>query len=132
VSDILALRLVQGLKDESGATMKFNRRTIFALIPLSFIFASSLQAAPNSTWNGTWTGSWGGSYRTSITIAEDRVVSYVYLGMSIPVARSIVTPEKITYAGVGATVTLTRTGNTTALANLHCSRGDATAVLTKH
>jgi len=114
-----------------GAFMKINRRMVFASIPLSLLFASSLQAAPKSSWDGTWSGSWGGRDPTSITIAGKRVVSYEYQGVSTPVARSKVTPKRVTYTSNGTTVTLTKTSKTTAFATLHSSQGDATAELTK-
>jgi hypothetical protein len=105
---------------------------VFASIPLSLLFASSLQAAPKSSWDGTWSGSWGGRDPTSITIAGNRVVSYEYQGVSTPVARSKVTPKRVTYkSNDGTTVTLTKTSKTTAFATLHSSQGDATAELTK-
>ncbi len=111
--------------------MKINRRMAFALIPLSLLFASSLQAAPKISWNGTWSGSWGGRDPTSITIARNRVVSYEYQGVSTPVAKSKMTPKRITYISNGTTVTLAKTGKTTAFATLHSSQGDATAELTR-
>ncbi|MFZ1962079.1 MAG: hypothetical protein WAU78_01175 [Roseiarcus sp.] len=111
--------------------MKITRRMVFALIPLSLLFASSLQAAPKSSWDGTWSGSWGGKNPTSITIAGKRVVSYEYQGVSTPVAKSKVTPKRVTYISNGTAVTLKKTGNTTAFATLHSSQGDATAKLTK-
>jgi hypothetical protein len=111
--------------------MKITRRMAFASIPLSLLFASSLQAAPKSSWDGTWSGSWGGRDPTSITIAGNRVVSYEYQGVSTPVATSKVTAKRVTYRGKGTTVRLTRTSNTTALATLHSAQGDATAELTK-
>jgi hypothetical protein len=111
--------------------MKINRRILFASIPLSLLFASSLQASPISPWDGTWSGSWGGRNPTSITIAGKRVVSYEYQGVSTAVARSKVTPKRVTYISNGTTVTLAKTNKTTALATLHSSQGDATAELTK-
>ena len=111
--------------------MKINRRMAFALVPLSLLFASSLQAAPKGSWDGTWSGSWGGKDPTSITIVGKRVVSYVYQGASTPVAKSKVTPKRVIYICNGVTVTLTKTGGTTAFATLHSSQGDATAKLTR-
>ena len=123
--------------------MIITRRMVFAAIPLSILFASSLQAAPKrhvrharyavpkGSWEGTWSGAWGGSQPCSVTIAGNRVVSYEYQGASTPVTKSRVTPKTVTYEGTGATVTLTRTGTTTALATLHSQQGDATAQLTR-
>lgn len=111
--------------------MNISRRMVLASIPVSLLFASSLQAAPKSAWDGTWSGSWGGQRPTSITIAGGRVVSYEYQGVSTPVAKSIVTPTRVSYGENGTTVALTKTTKTTAFAELHSSDGDATAELTK-
>ena len=111
--------------------MQINRRMVLASIPLTLLFASSLQAAPRSSWDGTWSGLWGGRDSTSITIARNRVVSYEYQGVSTPVAKSKMTPKRITYISNGTTVTLTKTGKATASATLHSSQGDATAALTR-
>jgi hypothetical protein len=111
--------------------MKINRRMVLASIPLSFLFASSLQAAPKSSWDGTWSGSWGGRDPTSITIARNRVVSYEYQGASTPVAKSRVTRQRVVYVSNGVTVTLVKTSKTTASATLHSSQGDTTAILTR-
>ena len=123
--------------------MIISRRMVFAAIPLSLLFASSLDAAtkkhhapkrhaaPASSWSGTWSGSWGGSQPTTITIAGNRVISYTYQGASTPVTKSKVTPKVVTYEGVGTTVTITRTGAKTASATLHSQQGEGTAELTK-
>jgi hypothetical protein len=125
--------------------MIISRRMVFAAIPLSLLFATSLQAAPkrhvghvrhaahisSGSWSGTWSGSWGGSQPTSITIEGTRVVSYTYQGASTPVTKSHVTAKVVTYEGQGTTVTMTRTGATTASAKLHSQQGDGTAQLTK-
>ena len=111
--------------------MNINRRIAFASVSLSLLLASSVLAAPRSSWDGTWSGAWGGRDPTSITIAGNRVVSYDYGGATTPVASSLVTPNKVTYGDNGVTVILIRTGATTASAKLHSSQGDATATLTK-
>jgi hypothetical protein len=113
--------------------MNISRRMIVAAIPLSLLWASSAQAASRTVWDGTWSGAWGGSesQATSVTIAGNRVVSYEYQGVSTPVAKSVVTPTRVTYGEEGTVVTLTRTSNTTALATIHSSQGEATAKLTK-
>ena len=124
--------------------MIISRRMVFAAIPLSILFASSLQAAPKrhvrhgryaapkGSWEGTWSGAWGGSQPCSVTIAGNRVVSYEYQGVSTAVAKSKVTPKRVTYTSSGTTVTLAKTSKTTAHATLHSSQGDATAELTRH
>jgi hypothetical protein len=96
-------------------------------------FATAALAASRTGWDGTWSGAWGGkeAEATSITVANNRVVSYQYQGVSHPVASSKVNPTKIIYEDQGVTVTLTRTSDATASAALHSEQGDATAELTR-
>lgn len=95
--------------------------------------SSAVLAASVSGWDGTWSGAWGGdaNQRTSVTVAGDRVASYMYQGMSHPVASSNVTARTITYQDQGNFVTLTKRSETTADAALRTQQGDATAVLTR-
>jgi hypothetical protein len=90
-------------------------------------------AAPTSSWDGTWKGKWGNqnAQATSVTVVNNKVVSYEYQGVSTPVAESQATATMISYAGQGTTVTLKRTGSQTAFASLHAPQGEATAVLTR-
>jgi hypothetical protein len=94
-------------------------------------FSPAAFAASLTEWDGTWGGSWGGSRPTSITIANKKVVSFEYQGVSTPVATSTVTSTSVTYGHNGTTVILTKTGETTAHAKLHSDQGDATAELTR-
>ena len=118
--------------------MTIDRRAIVAAFALSFFFAISPQAAPkhhhsHHSWDGTWSGHWGGSaaQATSITIANNKVVSYTYQSASTPISASTVTPTKVSYESNGVRVVLTRTGGKTANASLHSSHGNATARLTR-
>ena len=84
-----------------------------------------------TSWNGTWSGAWGGSQNqaTTITIADNKVVSYTYGGASTPVSSSRVTARLVSYGDNGNSVTMIKTGANTASAKLHSSQGDATAKL---
>jgi hypothetical protein len=77
-----------------------------------------------------WSGAWGRE-PASVTIANKRVVSDQYQGVSHPVTKSKVAATKIVNRDHGVTVVLTRTGATTASASLHSDHGDATAELTR-
>jgi hypothetical protein len=96
-------------------------------------FSSAALAASKTGWDGTWSGAWGGkaSEATSVTVADNKVVSYEYQGASHPVANSNVTATKITYEDQGNSVTLTKTAETIAHATLHSDQGDATAELAR-
>lgn len=110
----------------------YNRRkAVFALIPITLLFSSSVQAASRSSWDGTWSGAWGGSRATSVTVASNKVVSYTFEGASTPVVHSTVSAKRIVYGDNGTVVTLTRTSAKKAHATLHSSQGNATANLTK-
>ena len=118
--------------------MTVDRRATIAALALSFLFASAPQAAPkhhhsHHSWDGTWSGHWGGSaaQATSITIANNKVVSYTYQGAATPVSVSTVTPTQASYESNGVRVVLTRTGGKTANASLHSAHGNATARLTR-
>jgi hypothetical protein len=117
--------------------MTINRRAVIAALSLSVFLAGSLHAAPkhrshhsHHSWNGTWSGKWGNqdSEATSITIVNNKVVSYQYRGATTPVSASTVTPTTVSY-GTDVTVIIKRTGASTATASLHSAMGDATAEL---
>jgi hypothetical protein len=103
------------------------------LLAAAMITAFSPSALPASGWDGTWGGAWGGKTEqaTTITVSGKKVVSYSYQGVSHPVASSNVTATKITYEDQGNSVTLVKTGETTAHATLHNGSNDATAELTR-
>jgi hypothetical protein len=117
--------------------MSIDRRAVLAAMPLSFFVASYAEANPkhkhhHHSWDGKWSGNWGGqaSEATSIRIVNNKVVSYDYHGATTPVsAPSTVTPTTFSYQVNGVSVSLTRTGATTATASLRSSMGEATAQL---
>ena len=122
--------------------MAIDRRALVAAIPLSFLLAGFAEATPRReralggddvSWDGTWSGNWGGDewQATSITIADNQVVSFEYHGVSTPISASTVTPTTVSYEHNGVTVTITRTGAKTAMASLHSWMGDTTARLTR-
>jgi hypothetical protein len=122
--------------------MAIDRRAFIAAMPFSLLLPGFAEAAlrrqhapdaDEASWDGTWSGNWGGDewQATSITIANNQVVSFEYHGVSTPISASTVTPATVSYEHNGVTVTLTRTGATTAMASLHSWMGDATARLTR-
>jgi hypothetical protein len=110
--------------------MKRAARWISLALTLS-AFAFPTSAASKSGWDGTWSGMWGGSQATSITIEDNKVVSFEYQGATTPVTSSRVTPTKVTYGDNGVIVTMTKTGASSALATIHSPQGDATAKMTR-
>jgi hypothetical protein len=108
-----------------------TRPSLWLSAAVMTIASSSAFAA--SGWDGTWSGAWGGKpeQATEITVAGKKVVGYSYQGVSHPVATSNVTATKITYEDQGNSVTLTKTGESTAHAKLHAGSNDADAELTR-
>lgn len=111
--------------------MIIGRRALLIAVPLALLAsARASRAAPQGSWDGTWTGMWEGQYDTSIVIAGNKVVSYVYRGHDVPFTRSKVTANSVSISRE-YTVTLTRTGETTATAKYHGTNGDFSADLTR-
>ena len=119
-----------------------DRRAVMAAIPLSLFLAGAAEAAlahrhashaGKFSWDGTWSGNWGGqaSQAASVTIVNNKVVSFQYNGASTPVSASRVTPTTASYEHNGVSIAMTRTGAATAMASLHSSMGDATARFTR-
>jgi hypothetical protein len=108
-----------------------TRPSRWLLAAVMTIASSSAFAA--SGWDGTWSGVWGGrpEQATTITVLGKKVVSYSYEGVSHPVASSNVTATKITYQDQGNSITLTKTGKSTAHATLRAGSNDADAELTR-
>jgi hypothetical protein len=124
----------------SERLMTIDRRALVAALSVSLLFAGRPLAKVKRrgsetdgrvSWDGTWSGNWGGqeSEATSITIVDNNVVSFAYHGVSTPISASTVTPARVSYEHNWVTVTITRTGPTTAIASLHSMMGDATAQL---
>jgi len=88
-----------------------------------------VEAATDGTWSGNWGGQEGEA--TSITIANNQVVSFEYHGESTPISASTVTPTTVSYEHNGVTIAISRTGATTAMASLHSWLGNTTAQLTR-
>jgi hypothetical protein len=109
--------------------LQMTRPSRLLLAAVMTIVSSSAFAA--SGWDGTWSGAWGGKtdQATTITVSGKKVVSYSYQGVSHPVTSSNVTATKITYEDQGNSVTITKTGESTAHAALHSGSNDADAEL---
>jgi hypothetical protein len=113
--------------------MTIDRRVLLALIVTSSVgFAPPLMAASKKIWDGTWSGSWGGQADTSVTISGKKVVTYTYKGAAVPITHSKVSDDTVMFGSATYTVTITKTGDTTATAQYHSPvNGDASALLTK-
>ena len=112
--------------------MTTARRALLVAIPLALlVFADASQADPKAPWDGTWTGSWGGQGDTSVTIAGNKVVRYVYKGEPQPIGTNRVTSTTVLFGPSSFTVVITKTGKTTAFAQYHSATSDASGNLTK-
>jgi len=94
-----------------------DRRWILVSLPLVLLASiSATKAAGPMSWDGAWTGLWGGADDTSIKIADNKVVGYSFKGTTQPVETGDVTEKQLSFGTNVFTITLTRTSETTAVA----------------
>ena len=109
--------------------MTVGQRFLLLAIPATILF--SLFSAPASwgqdvgSWDGTWNGTIGKRHPwpISISITHGQVVSFTENGASFNVQFTKATPTSVFFADkTHYTMTLIKTGNTTASAKLHGGR----------
>ena len=111
--------------------MNAQRRAILALVPLALL-ACAGAAFGASAWDGTWTGLWGGTDETSITIVDNKVVSYSFKGTTQPVATESAADKQIKFGTKLFSITITRLDDKTAQARFSSdAMGQTTADLTR-
>lgn len=114
-------------------------RTIrwLALVVMPFALLASAQASRSATlpttWDGVWAGSLGHVSPISVTIANNKVVSYLFRGAPLKVVYNKITPARVSFGDPDHyKMTIVKTSDTAASARYSGRRGYATAVLTKH
>jgi hypothetical protein len=115
------------------SVMVVGRRFLLVAVPLALVvsFASS-QGAPSGSWDGAWTGSLEHVSALSLKIANDKVVSYAIAGAPVAVRYTKATPTTLSFGDRDHfSVTLTRTGATTASAKAHGRSGFGSGLFTK-
>ncbi len=110
-----------------------RRRVLIALPMALFIGGATARAEQDRAWDGAWTGTLGGISAISVTISENKVVQYMFMGAPMPIQYSKIDAGKILFGDRDHyNMTLARTGATTASALYHGRRGYyASAALVK-
>jgi hypothetical protein len=87
-----------------------------------------------ASWDGDWNGTLGKNHPwpISVSIGDGKVVGFTERGASFDVRFAKVTPTSVVFGDkANYTVTLTKTGDTTASAKVQSRRGSGTGLLTK-
>jgi hypothetical protein len=112
--------------------MTMRRLSLIAFPIAALAAAGATRAAGERSWDGAWTGSLRNISPISVTIEGDKVVSYAVKGARLPIAYGKVAPGSVSFGDRdNYSMTLTRTGEATALARYHGRMGFATATLTR-
>jgi hypothetical protein len=114
--------------------MTNNRR--FLLIAVSLALLGAAQASPameKAAWDGVWTGSLGNVSKISVTIANDKVVNYLFRGAPMKIVYAKVAPSKVSFGDPNHyEMTLLKTGDATASAGYNGRLGYSAAALTRN
>jgi hypothetical protein len=105
-----------------------------ATLAAALFSAQASRGQDAGSWDGTWNGTLGKNHPwpISISIANGKVVGFTEKGAVFDVQFTKVTPTSVAFGDkTNYTVTLTRTGDTTASAKVHGRHGSGTAILTK-
>jgi hypothetical protein len=113
--------------------MIVGRRFLLVAVPLALVVSYAASGAtPNGSWDGAWTGSLEHVSALSLRVANDKVVSYAIAGAPVAVHYSQATPTTLSFGDRDHfSVTLTRTGATTASAKAHGRNGFGAGVFIK-
>ena len=105
-----------------------------AMLTAILFSAQASRGQDAASWDGTWNGTLGKNHPwpISVSIANGKVVGFTERGASFDVRFAKVTPTSVVFGDkANYTVTLTKTGDTTASAKVHGRHGSGTALLTK-
>jgi hypothetical protein len=105
-----------------------------AMLTATLFSAQASRGQDAGSWDGTWNGTLGKihPWPISISIANGKVVGFTEKGASFDVRYAKVTPTSVVFGDkANYTVTLTKTGDTAASADVRGRRGSGTALLTK-
>ena len=113
--------------------MRIDRRFILIAIQLALLIpVAAAAAAANGSWDGAWTGMLHNMSPITITIAQDKVVSYAVKGVPFDIQYSKVTPTVVSFGDRDHYfMKITRTGDATASALVHGRLGYGSASLVK-
>jgi hypothetical protein len=112
-----------------------NARRLLPIV-LSLGLLGAAQAAPameKASWDGVWTGSLGNVSKISVTIANDKVVNYLFRGAPMTIVYAKVAPTRVSFGDPNHyEMTLVKTGGATASAGYNGRRGHSQAALTRN
>jgi hypothetical protein len=106
-----------------------------AMLLTAILFcAQASRGLDAASWDGVWNGTLvkNHPWPISVSIANGKVVSFTEKGASFDVRFGKVTPTSVVFGDkANYTVTLTKTGDTTASAKVQGRHGSGTTLLTK-
>ena len=118
-----------------GCPMPTGQRILgVAMLTAALFSAQASRGQDAASWDGTRNGTLGKNHPwpLSVSIANGKVVGFTEKGAAFDVQFAKVTPTSVFFGDkANYTVTLTRSGDTTASAKVQGRRGSGTALLTK-
>lgn len=115
--------------------MTIGRRFSAAAILTATLFsAQASRGADAGSWDGSWSGTLGSvkPWPISISITQGKVVSFTEAGVPFDVRYTKITPDTVFFGDQAHySITLIKTGDTTAAAKVHGRHGFGTGSLTK-
>ena len=105
-----------------------------AMLAALLFSAQASRGQDAASWDGTWNGTLGKyhPWPISVSIADGKVVGFTEKGASFEVRFAKFTPTSVVFGDkANYTVSLTKTGDTTASAKFHGRHGSGTTLLTK-
>jgi hypothetical protein len=120
---------------ERGFPMTIGQRPLRVAMLTAILFSAQASWGQDAgSWDGAWNGTLGKNHPwpISVSIAKGKVVVFTEKGASFDVRFAKITPTSVVFGDeANYTVTLTKTGDTTASAKVRGRRGSGTALLTK-
>ncbi len=115
--------------------MTNGQRLLRVAMLTAILFSAQASRGQDATsWDGTWNGTLGKNHPwpISVSIATGKVVGFTEKGAAFDVRFAKVSPTSVVFGDkANYSVTLTKTGDTTASAKVRGRRGSGTALLTK-
>jgi hypothetical protein len=109
-----------------------SRRHLLLAVSLGLLVSTGASAAASMSWDGTWLGSLGATAPMTVTIANDKVSGCSFMGTRLPISFNRVTATTVRFGDKNHySVTLTKTGDTTAAALYHRRNVHKEGTLTK-
>lgn len=112
--------------------MTIDRRLLLIAIPFALLLPAAASQAADLSWDGVWIGKLEHVSPLTLTIADNKVVSYSIEGAPVVVQYAKATPTTFSFGDRDHfSMKLTRTGDTTATARGHGRNGYGHGVFAK-